>query len=221
MWFMIRAFYYLVRLAISPGNYSVIKRFREHLHRHGYIQICMDHIRRYPEIVELLKERPNFDKGINFDELAALPDGTLGRAYVDFMRKHGLTPLEQASHARTTDEEYVFYWLVQTHDLWHVTLNCDIDVPGEMKIQAFMLSQLRWPSSAFFIGAFILRQMFKTPRQIVSVFEALVDGWTCGKHMAPLMAVRWDREWTTPLEEFRARITRSVPNIYEANQSVG
>jgi ubiquinone biosynthesis protein Coq4 len=209
MWFQIRTIYYLVRLAKNPGNYPLIIKFRTLLYRHGYFRAVLEQIGRWPENVKTLEERPTFDaKDIHMDELAALPEGTLGRAYADFMRANGLTPLPHMVSG-TTDEDYVHYRLVVTHDLWHVFHGFGTDVCDEMKIQAFMLCQLRWPSSGFFLGGILMRQMFQKPREIGDFIEAIIEGWTRGKTTSPLFAVRWDKEWNTPLNELRARLMRA------------
>src|SRR5438128_7492536 len=60
---------------------------------------------------------------VDLDELASLPEGTLGHAYATFMKANGLTPNifdgapEDVHDPRAA---YIIQRMRQTHDLWHV-----------------------------------------------------------------------------------------------------
>ena len=63
------------------------------------------------------------------------------------MKQRGLTPDIFAAKGELSRETYVIKRLRQTHDLWHVLTGIDLDVPGELELQAFTLLQMRVPST--------------------------------------------------------------------------
>src|SRR5512138_3367021 len=70
---------------------------------------------------------------IDLDALAQLPEGTLGRAYADFLRSRNLTPDVFETPPQLTDPKavYVVQRLRQTHDLWHVVTGYATDAASE------------------------------------------------------------------------------------------
>src|SRR5262245_19435784 len=100
---------------------------------------------------QMFEERRTIDsKTIDLDALAASPIGTLGRAYADFLRSHGLTPeVFDAPPAAIRDPaaSYAIQRIRQTHDLWHVVTGYETDAASEVALQAFTFAQVRAPSS--------------------------------------------------------------------------
>src|SRR6185436_21153147 len=105
----------------------------------------------HPVGARLYAERRAIDSTtVDLDVLAALPAGTLGHAYANFMKAHGLTPnIFDGAPDEVGDERasYVIQRMRQTHDLWHVVTNCETDPAGEVALQAFTFAQVHVPSS--------------------------------------------------------------------------
>jgi ubiquinone biosynthesis protein COQ4 len=216
MWFITRTIYYLIRLAKDPNQYRLIEKLRALLKSHGYFQITIDHIRKQPANLKILQERAILNlENSDLNRLLLLPVGTLGREYAEFMNKNKLTPILHSFAYRESDEDYIHLRIVQTHDIWHVVLGYGTDVVQEVKLQSFMLSQLRWPNSGFLIGGFILRQMFQNPKAIGSAMDAIVEGWLRGQSTIPLVSVFWENEWETSLVDIRARIVQNRNVLFQ------
>ncbi|HKP56263.1 MAG TPA: Coq4 family protein [Polyangiales bacterium] len=168
---------------------------------------------RLPELVtafeaeaegrELLRTRPAIDVDhVDLDALAALPEGTLGRSYVEFLRARGLTPEVFVPPRQVRDERtrYLAQRLRQTHDLWHVLTGYDTDVFGEVELQAFMFGQLRLPFS-------FLVSMFGTLKEGPFSRERLGRVWAAyrrGRRAQPLAWRMWERHFATPLLQLKA-----------------
>lgn len=82
------------------------------------------------------------------DALARLPDGSLGRAFLEFCQRHGLDSRELVEHQHAMSRDYerldpVRQWfndrIVVMHDLWHVLVGYDATQAGESALMCFML----------------------------------------------------------------------------------
>jgi ubiquinone biosynthesis protein COQ4 len=144
-------------------------------------------------------------KTIDIDALAALPEGTLGRAYATFLRSHGLTPeVFDGPPAGVSDPRlsYLIQRMRQTHDLWHVVTGCETDPLGEIALQAFTFAQVRSPANALLAVAGTVRAVREKPgivRDVVTLYRA-------GARARPLPSFAWEDHWATPLSEVRTML---------------
>lgn len=153
----------------------------------------------------LLAERPRIDREhVDFDALARLPDGTLGREYVRFLTDHGITPDVFREPPDVGDERaaYVMLRLRQTHDLWHVLTGYAPDVQGEILLQAFTFAQLRAPSALVLATLGTLRWMGRWKGHL----RALARAFRRGRQARFLATFRWEDHWATPVDDLRAML---------------
>jgi ubiquinone biosynthesis protein Coq4 len=143
---------------------------------------------------------------LDFDTLAALPQGTLGHAYASFMRGHGITPDIFTCEGPLTREAYLIKRMRQTHDLWHTVTDIDVDVPGELELQAFTLAQVWAPSLFVVVIGGALRALFRMP----SAVPGMVRGFFRGLFARSLVAVPWEDLWATPIAEVRRQLRVGV-----------
>ena len=152
---------------------------------------------------KLFEEKRALDSHtVDLDALAALPEGTLGRAYATFMKSHGLTPnvfdgAPEDVHDRRA--AYVIQRMRQTHDLWHVVTNAETDPAGEVALQAFTFAQVRAPSTGILAALGTLRGLRYT-RQIV---RDVLELYRLGQKADKLPVFAWEDHWATPLVEVR------------------
>jgi ubiquinone biosynthesis protein COQ4 len=150
----------------------------------------------------LLEQRPSL-MALLEDEarLRSLPEGSLGRAYLDFMERGRLTPggLVDAqtngrdpNEALELDEErrYVADRLRDMHDLWHVLTDYGCDDTGEIANLWFSVGQFGNPGMAFiaFFGT------------VTGSLDARL-GWFRFCHRAYLRGRRAGRLVSAPIEE--------------------
>jgi ubiquinone biosynthesis protein COQ4 len=139
---------------------------------------------------------------IDLDELARLPEGTLGRAYATFMKAHGLTPDVfdgRPDAVRDDRAAYVIQRMRQTHDLWHVVTNAETDPAGEIALQAFTFAQVGAPSSAILAVLGTLRSL----RHTREVMRDALELYRVGRDAHPLVVFPWEDHWATPLADVR------------------
>lgn len=159
--------------------------------------------------------------------LMGCPDGSLGRAYYDFVYKENLTadglvdavnvganaaddlnieqdPAAAALSARFRD----------LHDLWHVTTGYGRDVMGEMNILFFSYAQIRNPGFAFI--SLIAAGVAKIVDREIPAYRALMEAYTNGRTANWLIAEDWEAMMELPLEEVRGRLGISQPKLYQS-----
>jgi ubiquinone biosynthesis protein COQ4 len=153
--------------------------------------------------------------------LAALPAGSLGRAYYDFVEKENISAqgLVEASDQvnkgplTVSADEMLFRERVrEMHDLWHVLTGYGRDPLGEVSVVAFSYAQtrLRGFAAIAFLGMLnIGRHLPGQPVRSV-VFEA----YRHGRAAAWLPAQDWEALLGEQLENLRARLGIAPPGRY-------
>lgn len=157
--------------------------------------------------------------------LRALPEGSLGRTYADFMEAEKISadglvdasqeggggPNEDASRARFGAR------LRDTHDLWHVVTAYGRDLVGEASLLAFTFAQTRNPGIGFIVAAaYLLSGREKEGREARRVIR---DAYRRGRRSAWLPAADWEALLERPLERVRSELAVGTPVRYIAVRS--
>jgi ubiquinone biosynthesis protein COQ4 len=125
-------------------------------------------VRRDPAGARLFAERPVFDPGTcDLERLAALPDGSFGRVFADWMIENRFTPglMERESRAADPDLAYLGRRLTQVHDFWHVLTGYNRDPIGELGVLGFTYAQTRSPGIGFIVATVLARSVREAWRQ--------------------------------------------------------
>jgi ubiquinone biosynthesis protein COQ4 len=200
---MLRAVLAAVRLLIDPNRLDEVFALDRGLTRQSVLDAILDRVKRDPTGARALRERPRFRPG-SLVVLRRMPEGTLGRAYAEFMIKNGLDPASIPTLPATDDASYLQAHMYETHDLWHVVLGFETTVAEELGVQAFMAAQMRGALPAVLISGALLQALVKEPGEWTARLEAVARGWTLGKAARPLFGVRWEPLLAMPLHDVRA-----------------
>jgi ubiquinone biosynthesis protein COQ4 len=175
---------------------------------------CFQRFAAHPDGQRLLRERPSLvDAMADRDALAALPDGSFGRAYLDFARARdfaadGLVAINRETNAANgeCDDPHRAYYgdrVTAMHDLWHVLTDYGTDQAGEATLLAFSLPQI--PSRGFVLlvlaGAALLPKS-EMLRCQVHLFRA----WRRGRRAQRLDRVRYEELLPLPIETVRRQL---------------
>jgi ubiquinone biosynthesis protein COQ4 len=165
-----------------------------------------------PEGRHLLGTRPSLlDALSDRTRLAALPAGSLGRAYADFMSEERLEAgglAEAAAAVRDPDEvldaeqRWFFDRLRDMHDLWHVATGYGRDVAGEAANLAFTYAQTRNRG----VGVIVIAAAFVGPKAGLRWQRYLLQAWRRGRRAAALPMAPWEELLPLPLDAVRARL---------------
>lgn len=159
----------------------------------------------------LREHRMLLDTLIDREYLHSLPEGSLGRAYVEFCEREGITAdglvaasteVPHGADDHDPDRRIVGARLRDMHDLWHVVTGYKTDLIGEASVLAFSIAQTRNPGIAFIVLMAYLRANGQLARARRTIREALVRGvraeWLPGQD--------WEALLPLPLGEVRRRL---------------
>jgi ubiquinone biosynthesis protein COQ4 len=168
----------------------------------------------------VLRERRRlFDRLNDRASLAALPAGSLGRAYYDFMASEnlsagGLVEASQVSMAALPADDMTLYRerSREMHDLLHIVTGYGRDPLGEACLVAFSYAQTRLKGFAL-IAAFAARKIAKSrPEQPVR--RAVFEGYRHGRNANWLWGADWEGLLAQPVEAVRAQFAVKPPTCY-------
>ena len=147
--------------------------------------------------------------------LAALPEGSLGRAYLRFVQDADLTAdgLVMASTAADPATDEVEAWigdrLRDSHDVWHVVTGYGTDLLGESALLAFTFAQTRAPGIGLLVAAALVRAGDPDARRLI------LDGFLRGVRAAWLPVAPWETLLAEDLQEVRRRLRVGDTPAYE------
>jgi len=176
---------------------------------------------RHPDGATLLREQPSLLSALaDRAALARLPEGSLGRAYLEFMVTADLTAdglvdasmqgEEDARDGFSPEAGWFFDRLRDQHDLWHVLTGYGRDEAGEAANLAFTYAQIGNPG----IGLIVLAAAILGPHgEWFSWQRYLFRAWRRGRRASWLAAARWETLLALPLAEVRARLGIEAPEV--------
>jgi ubiquinone biosynthesis protein COQ4 len=198
----------VVRVMADSTKTHEIHRVEEITGRPRYRRLLRE-IAATPEGRRILAERPELStEQVDYDALRALPETTLGGAYVRHLDRNGITADYQAARTRHVDDPDMAYLMRrfrQTHDVWHALLGLGITGHEEVIIHWFSFGQLQLPVSAMIMVFGTLKHIFGE-RRWGALRHSLGEAYRVGRDAAPLLAVRWEDFWDQPLADVRARL---------------
>ena len=173
----------------------------------------------------LLHARPSLRAAVG-EGLAALPAGTLGRAYHDFMAAHGFSVegmaelgLAGGTRPMSRDERWFTERMNTLHDVRHVVAGYGQEPLGELCLLAFRYAQTGHPGMAFFAvvwGLKIARAQRGQP-----VVAAVLEGYRRGRRAVWMDDLDWEEMLHQPLAEIRARLGLAPPSVYDRISAAG
>jgi ubiquinone biosynthesis protein COQ4 len=150
--------------------------------------------------------------------LGALPENSLGRAYLSFCERAGITAegLVAASEEgdfsdRSADELFLAGRMRDAHDLWHVVAGYQTDLIGEACVLAMTVAQAKNPGIALIVVLAYLRPRAEHGR----VRALLRQAFARGLRAAWLPGVDWEALLPRPLDAVRRELGLSDPPDYE------
>jgi ubiquinone biosynthesis protein COQ4 len=167
----------------------------------------------------LAERRKLFDRLNDRAALAALPAGTLGRAYYDFMSAENLSAagLVQASNFEESlppGEDITLFRERnrEMHDLLHIVTGYGRDPLGESCLVAFSYAQTGLKGFAV-IGLVSSQRIARAcPGQPVR--RTVIEGYRHGKRAGWLIGADWESLLAEPVEAIRARYGVEPSTLY-------
>lgn len=152
------------------------------------------------------------------EALAKLPEGTLGRHYLDFTEKEAITAdglVAASEDDQPINDPGLRLYAERTrdmHDLWHVITDYGRDTFGESCLLAFTYAQTRNRG----VGVIALVGLAKLTKEIGSgVGSAMWQAYLGGRKAKWLPAQDWEHLLTRPLKEVRETLNIGPPAKYQ------
>jgi len=174
----------------------------------------------------LLSEQPDLLPLLNDREsLRALPDGSLGRAYLAFVEGEGISAdgLVGASKLTRRGDEaaelrWIRDWLRDTHDLWHAVLGYEGDLVGEAALLAFSHHETR-NMGVGMIASVAWFKLGRIPEAGVGARRAIVDGRRRARRASWFVEVPWHQWLARPVSDVRRELGVEGPAQYRPVRS--
>ncbi len=182
------------------------------------IERYLDGFRAAPGADTFLADR-YFADPITLESLEAMPEGSVGRGYWQFLTENGLEK-NLATNYKTLHDfmarsgqldrmpEELKYAIIrgfQIHDLLHVLTGYTSSALAELALQAFCLAQLQFPYFGMWMATTTASMTFLQPDAIVPVMDAISSGWQNGRRVSNLQFEKWEQEFEAPLTDVRER----------------
>ena len=173
----------------------------------------------------LLTERPNLLARLTDREhLLALPVGTLGHTYGEFMNREQISADGLVDASETwlrgdlpPDRRWFADRLRDTHDLWHVVTGYGRDLIGEASLLAFTYAQTRNLGIGLIVAvAYLKARGINRPAR-----RLLREGYRRGRHAVWLPGVEWELLLEQPLARVREQLRVGEPPVYQPVRSEG
>lgn len=203
-----------IALVLDPSKTESVYDLEDGLRHRRATTLAVEFVQQQPDVAEIFRDRYLADPP-DLEQLAQLPEGSLGRAYADYLRDSGF---EADFYRSLTVEDDVSYFLLrmrQTHDIWHLVAGFHTDVPGELGLKAFELAQTRRPLSAVLLSGGVLSAVFKAPETIGPLLEQIAIGYRLGSTARPFLAQRWEEHWERSLDDWRERLNFQPLSQYQ------
>lgn len=169
---------------------------------------------RHQELADILSDR---------EFLARLPEGSVGRAYLQFttienISAQGLIEESRKGIDEGIDSAHPYAWfgrrLRDIHDLWHVLTGYGRDALGEACLVAFSYAQTKSHGFALIAVAGALKLRRETPG--LPALSAVWEGYERGRGTAWLPSEDYVRLLAEPLSQARARLNIGQAAVYDS-----
>ncbi|KAJ7234203.1 coenzyme Q biosynthesis protein Coq4-domain-containing protein [Mycena haematopus] len=156
---------------------------------------------------QILKDRPRINSStVDMSKLAQLPEGTMGRAYITWLERCGVTPdtREPVHYIDDPELAYVMQRYRECHDLYHCIVNLPVSVEAEIAVKYFEFANLGLPLAAL---SAIFGPLRLNSTQLQRLFSEYVP-WAlrCGGSARSLITVYWEQRWDQNIEDIKKEL---------------
>lgn len=154
----------------------------------------------------ILRLRPRISsQTLSVDSLRALPDKTVGRAYVDWLDREGVSPDTRSAVRYIDDEEcaYVMQRYRESHDFFHALTGLPVVREGEVALKAFEFANTLIPMTGLSMLAVTTLKPQERRR-----FWSIYLPWALrnGARGRDVINVFWEEQLERDVDDLRAEL---------------
>jgi ubiquinone biosynthesis protein COQ4 len=151
----------------------------------------------------ILRDRPRItSSSLDLPRLRALPDGTVGRTYIEWLDREGVTPDSRSAVRYIDDEEcaYVMQRYRECHDFYHALTGLPIVREGEVALKAFEFANTLLPMTGLSVFSALTLKPAERKR-----FASIYLPWALrnGLRAADVINVYWEEELESSVDDLR------------------
>lgn len=196
---------------VNPYRGDLIAAFAEATSTPYFIPRLRDAMLRSQTGRRILRDRPRLTSAsLDLPRLRSLPANTVGRTYVGWLDREGVTPDTRSAVRYIDDEEcaYVMQRYRECHDFYHALTGLPIVREGEVALKAFEWANTGLPMTGLSMFAALTLKRSER-RRFASVYLpwALRNGWRAEE----VINVYWEEELESDVDELRARLGVEQP----------
>lgn len=167
-----------IPVLLSLHDEKLRENYRAEMFRHAGVAQVLENGRATPPL--------------DMAKLANCATGTLGRAV------HERLSANEPKNATDLNTE-----LERARAIWAVYLGLSDSDADRVRLQAFQWAQIGDPFSANLLAVLVMRGVMLEPQKLPVLLKTISQGWWEGRRSQPLLALRWDKHWGTPVTELR------------------
>lgn len=159
----------------------------------------------------ILRDRPRITStSLNLPYLRSLPASTVGRTYVAWLDREGVSPDTRAQVRYIDDEEcaYVMQRYRECHDFYHALTGLPVVREGEVALKAFEFANTLLPMTG--LSVFAAATLKKSERRR---FAGIYLPWALrnGLRADEVINVYWEEQLEKDVEELRRELRVEPP----------
>ncbi|KAL2209262.1 coenzyme Q biosynthesis protein Coq4 [Sarocladium strictum] len=196
---------------INPYRHDLIAALGESTATPYFIYRLRDAMLASPTGRRILRQRPRLNsKTLNVTYLRSLPENSVGRAYIDWLDREGVSPDTRADVRYIDDEEcaYVMQRYRECHDFYHAVTGLPIVKEGEVALKAFEFANTLLPMTGLSMLAVGTMKPAERKR-----FWSVYLPWALrnGARSQEVINVFWEEQLERDVGELRAELGIEQP----------
>lgn len=161
---------------------------------------------------QILKERPRITStSLDLDYLRSLSDNTIGKTYINWLDREGVSPDTRVPVRYIDNEElaYIFQRYRECHDFYHAITGLPIIIEGEIAVKVLEFMNMGMPMPG--LGALFAPLRLK-PSQKERLYNIYYP-WAIksGLNSKPLINVYWEKILEKDINELRQELGIEQP----------
>ncbi|EON66213.1 ubiquinone biosynthesis protein COQ4, mitochondrial [Coniosporium apollinis CBS 100218] len=195
----------------NPRRADLIAALGEATAQPYFIYRLRDAMLRSPTGRRILRDRPRISsKTMSVEYLRSLPENSVGRAYVGWLDREGVSPDTRSAVQYIDDEEcaYVMQRYRECHDFYHALCGLPVFREGEVALKAFEFANTLLPMTG--LSVFAVTTLKKKERER---FWQIYGPWAVenGVKAKEVINVYWEEWLERDVEELRAELGIEKP----------
>lgn len=169
----------------------------------------------------ILRDRPRITSSTMLvTKLRALPENSVGRAYVSWLDREGVTPDTRDAVKYIDDEEcaYVMQRYRECHDFYHAVTGLPVFVEGEVALKAFEFANTLLPMTGLSLFAVTRMKAAQRARFWGTYFPWAIKN---GLQSEELITVYWEEQLERDVDELRRELgIEKPPDLRETRKAL-